>query len=374
MNKSLTEKNIHSIIRLSSDLFIVEPITVTLENPLFILTPRFETKRSIKILKDRLRYSGFVYQLDNRDEKILLTVSGKRTFYVPIINILLFIITLLSVYIVPVFLRSSSLLTEEQIDNQFIETCKITLDQLANGAGIEFTLALISILFVHEMGHYIASRRRDIITSWPYFIPAPTIIGTLGAVIKSISPFWNRRDLVEVGAAGPIAGWIVAFGWLWYGLGQSTIVPPVNDLLPFEGFSMEGESILVKYLVYKLIGTPPPGYFYYFTEAAFAGWVGILITAINMLPIGQLDGGHIVYGLFKGKVQYYSGVVAIAILLLLGFYSPIWWFFAAFGLFFGIKHPRTMNDTKKLSRVSLLMGIAALMILIVSFTPIPFRL
>jgi hypothetical protein len=355
MKNPLTKQNIHSIIRLSSDLFVVEPITVALNNPIFVLTPRFETKRSIKILKDRLKYSGFIYQLELRDNKILLSVSGKKLFYIPTINIILFIITFLSVYIVPVFLKSNFLLTEDQLDNQFIETCKITLDQLANGAGIEFTLALISILFVHEMGHYIASRRRDIITSWPYFIPAPTIIGTLGAVIKSISPFWNRRDLVEVGAAGPIAGWIVAFGWLWYGLSQSTIVPPVNDLLPFEGFSMEGESILVKYLVNKLIGIPPPGYFYNFTEAAFAGWVGILITAVNMLPIGQLDGGHIVYGLFRGKVQYYSGVVAIVVLLLLGFYSPIWWFFAAFGLFFGIKHPRTM------------------VILIVSFTPIPFR-
>jgi len=315
-----------------------------------------------------------MYQLDIRDEKILLSISGKKSFYIPTLNILLFVITLLSVYIVPVFLRSGFLLADDQLDNQFLETCKITIDQLSKGAGIEFTLALISILFVHEMGHYIASRRRDIITSWPYFIPAPTIIGTLGAVIKSISPFWNRRDLVEVGAAGPIAGWIVAFGWLWYGLSQSTIISPLNGLLPFEGFSLEGESILVKYLVYNLIGPTPPGYFYNFTEAAFAGWVGILITAVNMLPIGQLDGGHIVYGLFRGKVQFYSGVVAIAILLLLGFYSPIWWFFAAFGLFFGVKHPRTMNDSKKLSRVSLLMGIVALMILVVSFTPIPFRI
>ena len=88
------------------------------------------------------------------------------------------------------------------------------MQALSNGGGVMFTLALMSILIVHEMGHYIASRRRNIVTTWPYFIPAPNLIGTFGAVIKSKSPFWNRRDLIEVGAAGPIAGWLVALAQL----------------------------------------------------------------------------------------------------------------------------------------------------------------
>ena len=226
-----------------------------------------------------------------------------------------------------------------------LESFRLTLSALASGAGIEFTLALISILFVHEMGHYIASRRRNIITSWPYFIPAPNIIGTFGAIIKSKSPFWNRRDLIEVGSAGPIAGWIVAMGWLLYGLSQSVSLPP-EAFQPWDlGFTLEGESILMRLAAPAFIGPLSDGHFYKLTEAAFAGWVGLLVTAINLLPIGQLDGGHILYGLFR-KRQHFLGLIAMGALLILGMQSPVWWFFAAFGIIFGVKHPPTLNDNK----------------------------
>jgi membrane-associated protease RseP (regulator of RpoE activity) len=247
-----------------------------------------------------------------------------------------------------------------------------TLHDLGQGAGITFTIAMISILFVHEMGHYIASRRRGIITSWPYFIPAPNIIGTFGAVIKSKSPFWNRRDLIEVGAAGPIAGWIVALGWLIYGLTQSTLLPNYAFTVKNMSFNLVGESVLMRFLTTLLVGAPAPGMSYLLTEAAFAGWVGLLVTAINLLPMGQLDGGHITYGLSR-KIQLPLGYVAMGALLLLGFQSPLWWLFAAFGLIFGVKHPPTLNDQKALSRPALIMGIVAIVIFVLSFTPVPFR-
>jgi membrane-associated protease RseP (regulator of RpoE activity) len=248
-----------------------------------------------------------------------------------------------------------------------------TLKALASGAGLQFTVAMISILFVHEMGHFIAGRRRQIITSWPYFIPAPNIIGTFGAIIKSKSPFWNRRDLIEVGAAGPIAGWIVALGWLIYGLSHSSIVTP--EIAANTGemvFSLQGKSILMRLATLALIGPVPEGQFYFLSEAAFAGWVGLLVTAINLLPIGQLDGGHILYGLFRTK-QRYLAMVAMVALLALGFQSPMWWFFAAFGLFFGVKHPPTLNDNFSIGRTAFLMAIGSILILILSFTPVPFR-
>ena len=381
-----------TISRLLEDLFIVDAVYESGNILNLSLRYRYEKTKSQKILKDRLKLGGYKYTLEENDQHLLLLIDPKATFKIPRINIVLFIITLCSVYLVPVFLKqlyivdiepATRALHLENIDNlttwQFLQLLfhsfplflKSTFIALGQGAGIEFTLAMISILFVHEMGHYIASRRRDIITSWPYFIPAPNIIGTFGAVIKSKSPFWNRRDLIEVGAAGPIAGWVIAILWLWYGLSQSNIVPQ-EAIVGFEGFSLEGESLLMKLLTINIIGEAPSGYYYKLTEAAFAGWVGLLVTSINMLPIGQLDGGHILYGLLR-KRQLPLGVLAMGILIILGFTSPMWWFFAIFGLVFGVKHPPTLNDNKNPGKYAYIMGVVAIIILIISFTPIPFQ-
>ena len=120
-----------------------------------------------------------------------------------------------------------------------------------------------------------------------------------------------------------------------------------------------------------IIGAAPAGQFYLLTEAAFAGWVGLLVTAINLLPIGQLDGGHILYGLV-GRRQYLLGRIAQVALVFLGFFSVMWWLFAALGLFFGVKHPPTLQDSRPPSTAALAMGWVAIGIMILSFTPIPF--
>ncbi|MEK7775525.1 MAG: site-2 protease family protein [Candidatus Zixiibacteriota bacterium] len=210
------------------------------------------------------------------------------------------------------------------------------------------------------------------ITSWPYFIPAPNIIGTFGAIFKSKSPFWNRRDLIEVGAAGPIAGWIVAVFWLIFGLTRSHILP--NDAFTPEmiGFSLEGESILMRLATLSTLGVAPDGFSYHLSEGAFAGWVGLLVTAINLLPIGQLDGGHILYGTAR-RLQHTFAIIALGSLFFLGFVSQMWWVFAVMGLIFGIKHPPTLNDGIRPSRFAVGMAVASLVIFGLSFTPIPFR-
>jgi len=358
------DKQTKAIVRLVEDLFDVGVIYNQQTHLIISLVPRYDTKQSVKILKDRLKLAGYEYQFDKQEYQILLTINPHPHFKIPALNIILFIITLFSMYVVPVFLKQAA--------TNFSEAYHNTIKALSHGAGIEFTLALISILFVHEMGHFITSRRHNIITSWPYFIPAPNIIGTFGAIIKSKSPFWNRSNLIEVGAAGPIAGWVVAVFWLWFGLSRSTFLPP-GAFPPGEmGFSLAGESILMKLSTLSIVGTAPAGYFYRLSEAAFAGWVGLLVTALNMLPIGQLDGGHVLYGLSRRK-QHILGLIAMGILFILGFQSPIWWFFAIFGLVFGVKHPPTINDNKKPNKVATLMGIASIIILIISFTPVPFR-
>jgi len=383
------DRQIKELTPLLNDMFNIDAFYPHEQRLACSLSFKYERETSVKLLRDRLKLAGYDFTLKETEDTLLLDIDPRKKLKIPRINIILFFITLFTVYFVPVFLKNlpeaivgmippdtaGPLSFWEELSYTFSSlpvALSQTLGDLAAGAGIEFTLAIISILFVHEMGHFIASRRRGIITSWPYFIPAPNIIGTFGAIIKSKSPFWNRRDLIEVGAAGPIAGWIVAIFWLLYGLSHSTILPanavPVTSLV----FTLEGESILIRFLAPILIGMPAENYYYIFTEAAFAGWVGILITAINLLPIGQLDGGHIIYGLIRRKQKYF-GWGAMVGLLALGYQSPMWWFFAAFGFIFGVAHPPTMEDFRPPGNAAGTMGIVALIILILSFTPIPFH-
>ncbi|MGH8015458.1 MAG: site-2 protease family protein [Candidatus Zixiibacteriota bacterium] len=361
------KKQTDELSTLLSDLFQINAVYRQNENLIFSLEYRFAKERSQEAIKDRLKTGGYNFKLHEQGDALLLSINPERSNRIPALNIILFLATLFTVYFVPVFYK------QLVITATLTEAFNLTVAALVQGAGLVFTLAMISILFVHEMGHFIAGRRRQIITSWPYFIPAPNIIGTFGAIIKSKSPFWNRRDLIEVGAAGPIAGWIVAIGWLIFGLSQSSIVAP--DTMANTGemvFALEGESILMRLATLSIIGPAPQGQFYLLSEAAFAGWVGLLVTAINLLPIGQLDGGHILYGLFRAR-QKILATVAMVALLALGFQSPMWWFFAAFGLFFGVKHPPTLDDGYPVSSVALGMAVCSIVIMILSFTPVPFR-
>ena len=360
-----TEKQITILDNLLKDIFNIEAVYRQNEKVVFSLTTPFDRTKVIKHTKDRLKLAGYSFIIDEKDDIILLTIDPTPKNKIPLINIILFITTFFTIYFIPVFIKN----LDKANFNEILES---TITDISNGAGLIFTFAMISILFVHEMGHYIASRRRNIVTSWPYFIPAPNFIGTFGAIIKSKSPFWNRRDLIEVGAWGPVAGWVVAFFWLSFGLTQSSLIPLEQFGLTEMSFSLTGESLLMKFLTLNIIGVAPDGYFYHLSEAAFAGWVGLLVTAINMLPIGQLDGGHIVYGLFEKK-QHLLGKFAMVGLILLGFQSTVWWMFAAFGLIFGVNHPPTLNDSKPISKSAKTLGIISLIIMFISFTPIPFR-
>ncbi len=359
-----SDKRTNTVVRLLQDLFEVGAVYHRGHELVCSLNYRFDRQQSLRIVEDRLSAAGYTFRLDDRYDELLLTIDPKPKLRIPAINIILFLATLVSVYLISILFRFYYGGAEHPF--------RATWEALGRGEGIEFTLALMSILFVHEMGHFVASRRRGIVTSWPYFIPAPTLIGTFGAIIKSKSPFWNRRDLIEVGAAGPIAGWIVAVFWLLYGLSQSAVLPPEAFSPGVIPFSLMGESILMKISALYLIGPAPAGYVYVLSEAAFAGWVGLLVTALNLLPIGQLDGGHILYGLGPSK-QKMLGMAAMAALLVLGLRSPMWWFFALFGIVFGIKHPPTLNDRSKPGKTATAMAVISIIIMIVSFTPIPFQ-
>ncbi len=361
MDNSEFDRHTRTVSGLVIDLFEINAVYRQNDDLVFSLAYRAAPMRSRDALAERLKTGGYRYEMNRSEDGLLLRINPNPSLKIPPLNIIMFLITLVTVYFVPVLFRN--LAYAHPIDE--------TLKDLSHGAGVQFTVALLSILLVHEMGHFVASRRRHIVTSWPYFIPAPNIIGSFGAVIKSKSPFLNRRDLIEVGAAGPIAGWIVAIGWLVYGLIHSGYTAP-SGLTPKDmAISLDGESILMQLSTWLMHGPEPAGQILRVTEAAWAGWVGVLVTAINMLPIGQLDGGHVLYGLFRRR-QHYLGLIGMAALLALGYFSPMWWFFAAFGLIFGIKHPPTLQDDRPLSRASRVMGYTAIVILILSFTPMPF--
>jgi len=364
MESPAQEKQLKLVGQLVGDLFSVDAYYVQNDRLQLTLRYRFQKEASLKLLKDRLKLAGYEFTMAPDEETVLLSLKTRRKLKIPRLNIILFFVTLLTVYFIPVFWLN---MDAPSMAQAFWDT----LADLGRGRGVEFTLAMISILLVHEMGHFVASRRRGIITSWPYFLPAPNIIGTFGAVIKSKSPFRNRRDLIEVGAAGPIAGWIIALLWLIYGLAESQIVPISTITEPGLYMSLQGESLLIKFMAPFFIGSLQPGYSYLFSEAAFAGWVGLLVTAINMLPIGQLDGGHVLYGLAPRK-QAMLGWAAMAVLLVLGFQSRLWWVFAAMGFIFKVPHPPTLNDRRRPSRTALVMAIVSLIILALSFAPVPF--
>jgi len=359
------EKKAEELTNLAADLFVVDASYIHQRQIVFSLRFRFDQKQSTQLLKDRLQLAGYRFTLNQADDSLLVSINPERKLTIPKLNLFLFLLTLASVYFVPVFYFN---LNAPTLSAAF----RATLNDLGRGRGLEFTAALMSILLVHEMGHFWASRRRGIVTSWPYFIPAPNFIGTFGAVIRSKSPFWNRRDLIEVGATGPIAGWLVALGWLVYGLSHSLIL--TGDQTAFSGmaFSLDGESLLTRALVPALVGPASPGSFYIFSEAAFAGWVGLLVTALNMLPIGQFDGGHVVFGLV-GRRQKVFGWLALGVLVVLGFQSPTWWVFAVLGFIMGVGHPPTLNDRAPISGSAQLLGWIALVILLLSFTPVPFQ-
>lgn len=177
-------------------------------------------------------------------------------------------------------------------------------------AGWDFAVPLMSILLAHELGHYVAGRIHRVDISPPYFIPMPlSLLGTMGAVIRMSGRIARRDALLDVGASGPLAGLAVTIPVLVYGIATSPIEP-----LPQSGsFIIEGRSVLYLGLLYALKGPIPEGHDIMLSATAFAGWAGLLVTMINLVPVGQLDGGHIAYALVGKDQDRYGRLVRFAL-------------------------------------------------------------
>jgi membrane-associated protease RseP (regulator of RpoE activity) len=236
--------------------------------------------------------------------------------------------------------------------------------------GLPFSASLMLILLSHELSHYVASRVHHTKASLPYFIPAPTIIGTFGAVIKMRSPIITRRALIDIGASGPIAGFIVSVLASVVGLARSEVVPTGTT----EGALVLGDSLLFKLLSLMVLGPVPEGYDVLLHPVAFAGWIGLFITSLNLIPVGQLDGGHIAYGLLGARHRTVSVALVVALALMGMAFWQGWSLWALLLLLLGLRHPPVLQWEIPLPRQHRLVGLAALAIFILTFTPTPFRI
>ena len=241
-----------------------------------------------------------------------------------------------------------------------------SINNLFSGT-VFFALPLMSILFVHEMGHYFTSKKHGIKTSLPFFIPIPPIlpgfnIGTFGALISSRDPMPNKKALFDVGISGPLAGFIIAIPVTAIGIATSEMVP-ISDFS--SGEVILGSSFLF-IILSNMIHTIPEGFALNLNSTAFAGWVGLLITSINLLPAGQLDGGHI-FRAVLGEKQKYVGWIAVFIMIFTG-----WTFFAIIiVLMMGMMHPPPLNDDTDIDMKRKVLFFVALAILILCFIPFP---
>lgn len=235
--------------------------------------------------------------------------------------------------------------------------------------GPVYAAAVITILGTHELGHFVQARRYGVDASWPYFIPMPLPpLGTMGAVIVMRERMRGVRALFDIGISGPLAGLVPALIFTVVGLFRSEIQPIPEDQLAL----YFGEPLLFQALSYLILGPVPEGSTVFIGPLAMAGWVGIFITALNLLPIGQLDGGHILYALLRRRSYtivraLMAGIVAAVIL---GQYWQ-WSLLVVLLLFFGPLHPPTRNDHEPLGRTRRILGWATLAFVFVGFTPIP---
>ena len=234
-------------------------------------------------------------------------------------------------------------------------------------AGLPFSIAIMSILFAHEMGHYLACRYYRIDASLPYFIPFPSLVGTMGAFIRIRSPFPDRGSLLEVGIAGPIAGFVVAVAALVFSIGQSRFVDPET----LKGGIFLGEPLIFKAGQYLMGMTPPSGMDTYMHPICFAAWFGFLATALNLLPAAQLDGGHVIYALFGPYHKWISQAVVAILVPLAIFYWYGWWLWIVLLLVIKLRHPSTLDDSLPLRRRHIVLGWIGLAMLILCFTPAP---
>ncbi len=307
----------------------------------------------------------------------------------PMVNLVMFLITLVSVLV------SGGL---SSLETEISSEPLVAASQIIN-AGWPFAISLLAILTTHEMGHYLAGRAHGVHVSLPFFIPLPfTPLGTMGAFINMKELPKNRRVLMDIGVAGPIAGFIVSIVVVMIGLSLSTLDSIPLQFPEGQGIQMEGNSLIylgLKYLQFGELLPQPAAYGdggqllywlrYFFTgqptpygaldvmihPVAWAGWVGLLVTSLNLIPAGQLDGGHIFHLLFGTKWSRRILPLILVVLIGLGFFWSGWWLWAGLVFFFGRRYAEPLDQITPLDTKRKVLGVIALILFIITFIPVP---
>jgi len=283
------------------------------------------------------------------------------------IAILLFLLTLVSTLAVGAQYASSYASGQSpDFDELFSTFSALLAHPQILLAGVPFAFTLIGILLAHELGHFFACRYYGISASYPYFLPAPTLIGTLGAFIRIRSPIYNRKALFDVGLAGPVVGFLFAVPALAIAILYSRVVP----LSDAHSAIVFGQPLMMRLLVALLRPGVAPGDLL-LHPVGRAAWVGLFATALNLLPGGQLDGGHILYSVASKYHRKITLAVALLLIPLGVFFWRGWILWSVLLLAIGFRHPPLLNQWEQLDRPRLVWAVGAVLIFILCFMPMP---
>lgn len=327
---------------------------------------------------------------DDRHAVYLVPGKPKPKESNPMVNLVMFLLTLVTVTLAGI------LNSGEALDN--LPANPLNAAGILIRAGLPFTVSLLAILLTHEFGHYLMSRHYGVHATLPYFIPFPSIFGTMGAVIVMKESPKNRRQLLDIGLAGPLAGLVVSIIVVLIGLSLSKLDPLPTNITEATGHILEGNSILyllLKFSVFRQLLPAPvdygntPQWLYWlrflFTgqpfplggtdvmlhPVAFAGWIGLFVTALNLLPAGQLDGGHAVYVLIGKKKAARLLPFLLGALVLMGFFWSGWWLWAAMIYFFGRTYDDPLDQITPLDGRRRALAVLGIIVFILVFMPVP---
>jgi len=321
--------------------------------------------RALGLLEPRFKTFGFTPFIGRQGDLVWIRAVPLADVGEPgrsSVNVVLFVLTVLSTLVAGCMVGGSF---PFWTFNPFLQPGKL-LD------GVPFAFTLLAILGTHEFGHYFTARRYGAAVSLPFFIPAPPplfLFGTLGAVIRMRSPARDRNSLFDIAAAGPLAGLVIAVPALLLGLSWSR----VGMVLPEHVGLTFGDSILMRLLTWLVFGSIPSGMDVFVHPVALAGWVGLFVTALNLFPVGQLDGGRIAYALFgpwhrQVSIATFVGLLALGVL----FRAPSWIVFASLILMLmGFHHAPPLDDLTPVSPRRYVLGVFCLILLVLLIPPIP---
>ncbi|MBV9227101.1 MAG: site-2 protease family protein [Acidobacteriaceae bacterium] len=286
----------------------------------------------------------------------------------PWLNVLLFLLTLLSTTVFGFAFAWSFHQGHGLNDENLLKGYELLLSGSEKiWTGLAYSLPLLLILLFHEFGHYFTCRRWKVKATLPYFVPSPTLLGTLGAFISIRSPIYRRRTLFDIGISGPVAGFVVLIPLLFIGVWNSRLCPSAGAHSVFSF----GAPLLLRILeAWRFPGVSPHNICLH--PMAMAAWAGLLATAINLLPVGQLDGGHILYATLGARGYEIVSRITVGLLGVAGFFYWPWWIWAVGMFFFRRRHP-LIHDAESLGKRRRLLAVAAVLLFLLSFSIVPVR-